>query len=230
MDCFVDFYEQLEAFISAPRNEYSVDLSNDVIDEEYFEKIDYASSSIVALFDNHISNQGIHDTLHELINTRRRKNFDDLKLCLMIDVIRCYYGLGHRTSLSSPEGIALLLLLVKLFRNDYTITFQGLDSIPNDIINLDGLVPYISDCSDLIDIPVDESVISTILLRFDPKYDRSYRIALYRLCEAISTVDGVISVSEREFLMALLHLDDDDVTNDIEIDTIFNQPSHENEE
>lgn len=165
----------------------------------------------------------MHVALRERINTRRRKNYDDLKLILMVDIIRAYEGLDHSTRLNSPEGIAPLLLLVKFFRPDYFITFQGLQTIHTDIINLDGIVPYISACSDEIDIPKEESIVSTLLQEVHPKADRTYRMCLYYLFEAVSQVDGVISQSEREYLMTLLNLDDEDVSNDINIESIFNQ-------
>ena len=117
----------------------------------------------------------------------------------------------------------MLMLLVKFFRPDYFISYIGLKEIPTDIINLDGLVPYISACSDQIDIPMEESVISLLLQEAHPNADRTYRSAMYVLYEAISEVDGVISQAEKEYLMTLLRLDDDDVSNDIDIDSIFNR-------
>ncbi len=111
------------------------------------------------------------------------------------------------------------MLLVKLFRPDYFITYDGLASIPTDIINLDGIVPYVSACSEQIDTSKEERVISSLLQEAHPKADRTYRICLYYLFEAVSEVDGVISQSEKEYLMTLLHLDDDDVSNDIDIET-----------
>ena len=231
MDCFNEFYERLEALTQPPVVEdddeleiiddsFKSDLSVG-IDEKYFDKIDQASSMILSFYERYIADTRMHVALHERVNTRRRKNYDDLKLMLMVDVIRAYEGLNHSTRLNCPEGIALLMLLVKFFRPDYFISYQGLKEIPEDIINLDGLVPYISDCSEQIDIPLEESVISNLLQDAHPNADKTYRSAMYRLFEAISEVDGVISLSEREYLMTLLRLDDDDVTNDINIDSIF---------
>ena len=233
MDCFNEFYERLDALTQLPvldeddallasEDEIVLDLSNG-IDAAYFEKIDHATSTVLTFYEKYVADTKMHQVLHDRINTRRRKNYDDLKLMLLVDVIRAYDGLNHSTSLNSPEGLALLLLLVKFFRPDYFISYDGLKSIPTDIINLDGLVPYISNCSDQIDIPMDESVISLLLLEAHPKADRTYRICLYSLYEAIAEVDGVISLSEREYLMTLLRLDDDDVSNDIDIDSIFNR-------
>ncbi len=231
MECFAEFYELLENLTQPPviegddelgiiGDDFKSDLSTG-IDEKYFDKIDQASSMIMSFYERYIADTRMHVALHGRVNTRHRKDYNDLKLMLMIDVVRAYEGLNHSTRLNCPEGIALLLLLVKFFRPDYFISYQGLKAIPTDIINLDGLVPYISNCSDQIDIPMEESVISVLLQDVHPKADKTYRIAMYALFEAISEVDGVISLSEREYLMSLLRLDDDDVTNDIVIDSIF---------
>ena len=231
MECITDFYELLETLVQPPVIEqddeqgslndvFTNDLSEG-IEESYFEKVDQTTSMLLSFYDRYIADTRMHIALHERVNTRRRKNYDDLKLMLMIDVVRAYEGLNHSTRLNCPEGIALLLMLVKFFRPDYFISYQGLKAIPTDIINLDGLVPYIANCSEQIDIPMEESVISILLQDVHPKADKTYRIAMYALFEAISEVDGVISRSEREYLMTLLRLDDDDVANDIVIDSIF---------
>ncbi len=240
MVCFTEFYELLETLAQPPVIEEDVEqgcfedvFMNDLsegIEESYFEKIDQATSMILSFYERYIADTRMHIALHERVNTRRRKNYDDLKLMLMIDVVRAYEGLNHSTRLNCPEGIALLLLLVKFFRPDYFISYQGLKAIPSDIINLDGLVPYISNCSEQIDIPMEESVISILLQDAHPNADKTYRIAMYALFEAISEVDGVISRSEREYLMTLLRLDDDDVTNDIVIDSIFTREAQASQE
>lgn len=240
MECFTEFYELLENLtqptvieeddeLGTIDDDFKSDLSTG-IDEKYFDKIDQASSMILSFYERYIADTRMHVALHERVNTRRRKDYNDLKLMLMIDVIRAYEGLNHSTRLNCPEGIALLLLLVKFFRPDYFISYLGLKAIPTDIINLDGLVPYISNCSDQIDIPMEESVISVLLQDVHPKTDKTYRIAMYALFEAISEVDGVISRSEREYLMTLLRLDDDDVTNDIVIDSIFTREAQASQE
>lgn len=240
MECFTEFYELLENLtqptvieeddeLGTIDDDFKSDLSTG-IDEKYFDKIDQASSMILSFYERYIADTRMHVALHERVNTRRRKDYNDLKLMLMIDVIRAYEGLNHSTRLNCPEGIALLLLLVKFFRPDYFISYLGLKAIPTDIINLDGLVPYISNCSDQIDIPMEESVISVLLQDVHPKADKTYRIAMYALFDAISEVDGVISRSEREYLMTLLRLDDDDVTNDIVIDSIFTREAQASQE
>ena len=232
MDCFTDFYERLEMLTAIPEPEldeegnpiivedFTTDLSNG-ISVEYFDKVDHASTMLRDFYEKYIADPRMHQALHELVNTRHRKNYDDLKLMLMIDVIRAYEGLDHSTRLNSPEGIALLLLLVKLFKPDYFIPYEGLKAIPTDIINLDGILPYVAVCSEEVEFTDESIVVSALLQNVHPKADRTYRICLYHLFEAIAEVDGVISQSEREYLMTLLRLDDDDVSNDIIIDSIF---------
>ena len=225
MESFIDFYERMESLTRIPEKnsdgedaEYeviTVDVSNEEVTLDYYNKIDYYSSLLVSFYENYIADPKMHQALHGLFNTHRRKNYDDLKLILMVDVIRAYEGLDHSTSLQTPEGITLLLLLVKLFRPDYSISYEGLKEIPSDIIDLDGIVPYIAACSDEIKMEQEESIISILLQDVNPKAEISYRKCLYFLFDAVSNVDGMVSISEKEYLMSLLKLDDDDVSNDI---------------
>lgn len=228
MECFTDFYERLEALTVLPTNNstddteddvITVDISNPNISIDYFNKIDHLSSVLVAFYDNYIADARMHQALHELFNTRRRKNYDDLKLSLMVDVVRAYEGLDHSTSLQTPEGIALLMLLVKMFRPDYFINYSELNAVPSDIINLDGIVPYISACSDEMSTVEEGLIISKLLSGVHSKAEPTYRKCLYYLFEAVSNVDGVISISEKEYLMELLNLNDDDVSNDISVES-----------
>jgi hypothetical protein len=228
MECFTDFYERLEALTVLPTNNstddteddvITVDISNPNISIDYFNKIDHLSSVLVAFYDNYIADARMHQALHELFNTRRRKNYDDLKLALMVDVVRAYEGLDHSTSLQTPEGIALLMLLVKMFRPDYFINYSELNAVPSDIINLDGIVPYISACSDEMSTVEEGLIISKLLSGVHSKAEPTYRKCLYYLFEAVSNVDGVISISEKEYLMELLNLNDDDVSNDISVES-----------
>lgn len=225
MECFIDFYEKLDtltydADVSNPEESFdtdiiTVDISNDNTTYDYFNKIDHLSSILISFYEKYIADAKMHQALHELYNTRRRKNYDDLKLILMVDIIRAYEGLDHSTSLQTPEGIALLLLLVKLFQPNFFITYEGLKDIPSYIIDLDGIVPYIAACSDELKMEQDDSIISLLLQSVHPKAEVLYRKCLYYLFEAVSNVDGTVSISEKEYLMSLLRLDDDDVTNDI---------------
>lgn len=228
MECFTDFYERLEALTVLPTNNstddteddvITVDISNPNISIDYFNKIDHLSSVLVAFYDNYIADARMHQALHELFNTRRRKNYDDLKLALMVDVVRAYEGLDHSTSLQTPEGITLLMLLVKMFRPDYFINYSELNAVPSDIINLDGIVPYISACSDEMSTVEEGLIISKLLSGVHSKAEPTYRKCLYYLFEAVSNVDGVISISEKEYLMELLNLNDDDVSNDISVES-----------
>lgn len=235
MDCFTDYYEQLERLTTIPEPEFDeygkpivaknvvTDLSAG-INESYFNKVDNASSRIQFFYERYVADTKMHQTLHSFVNTRRRKNYDDLKLMLMIDIVRGYEGLNHSTRLNSPEGIALLLMLVKIYCPDNNITYDTLKEIPETIINLDGLIPFIANCANRInDILSENSIISTLLLEAHPKIEETYRICLYYFFEAVAEVDGFISNSEREFLLTLLRLDDNDVTTDIVIESIFNQ-------
>lgn len=239
MDSFKSFFERLEELrqlqteLMVSRegdndetpvysNELFVDLTKSSVTVEYFEKVETIASLLVSFFDNSIATTAVHNALYNKTLLYKRRTYDDLKLCMMIDVLRCYDGLNHNTSLSTKEGMALLMLLVKVYQPEYMMTYQNLSQVPESIINLDALVPYIAQCSDEINISQDKMIISELLQDAgSTKNDVLYRTALYRFCEAISEADGVITQSEKEWLMSVLRLDDDDLSNDINIESIF---------
>lgn len=197
--------------------EFTVDLSSAGVTEEYFDKVDWACQSLVIFYENNIANTEMHGAFYDIMIGPRKRNYDDLKFCLIMDIFRCYSGLDHSTSLNQPEGIALLLLLTRLFLPEKLFTFYNLPEIPESVINLDAIVSYAAAGSDEVGIPSEELIIATLLSKVRPKYETLYRKVLYRFCEAISEVDGTVSRFEDEFLKSLLRLDDDDPTNDIEM-------------
>lgn len=220
-DSYEDNYdedsENGETLQNVDDEEFTVDLSGANVTEEYFDNVDWAAQSLVTFFENHLVNSEVHKAFYDITVGPRRRNYDDLKFCLLIDIERCYSGLNHHTSLNTPEGIALLLLLTRLFMPEKMFGYAGLSQVPESVINLDAMVAYASMGSEEIDIPADELVIAHLLSEARPKSENLYRKVVYRFCEAISEVDGSISRSEEEFLKSLLRLDDDDPDNDIEM-------------
>lgn len=200
----------------ADNDEFSVDLSGVNVTEAYFDNFDWAAQNIVTFFDNHLVNSDVHKAFYDVLVGPRRRNYDDMKFCLLIDIERCYVGLNHSTSPNTPEGIALLLLLTRLFMPQKLFGYAGLNQVPESVINLDAIVAYASMGSEEIDIPADELVIARLLAEVKPNSEVLYRKVIYRFCEAISEVDGTVSRSEDEFLKAILRLDDDP-DNDIEM-------------
>ena len=199
----------------------TIDLTRSGVTRDYYSLIDERSDNLLTFFQLRIANQEVRDALQEVVSIEGYQGDEDLMLCLLMDFVHCFEELDHRTNFSACEGLALLNLMVKVYRPDYYMTFEELSEVPQFIINLDGMVSFIEECIEETEIIKDQSLVSFLLQKVNPEAGKEYRILLYKLCEAISEVDGVISVSEREFLMNVLRLDDDDINNDIEIDSIF---------
>ena len=223
MKAYTDYFDRLNLVINQnyDLDEVTVDLTNSGITREYYAKIDERSDAILDFFQNKIANQEVRNALKEITTIEGYRDDDDLMLCLLMDIVHCFDGLDHPTSLSTCEGIALLNVMEKVYRPDYYMSFEELSVVPSFIINLDAMVTYIVACIEATDIMKSQSIISVLLQKVNPEADKEYRILLYRFCEAISEVDGVISILEREFLMNILRLDDNDVTTDIHTDSIF---------
>ena len=58
---------------------------------------------------------------------------ENTKICLIIDVLRCYEGLGHPTTFTTPEGVALLIFLDKMLGNKEITSFDMTQSLFNNV-------------------------------------------------------------------------------------------------
>lgn len=225
MNAFDRYFEQLRyvTSINPDIDAVTSDLTSSGVTREYFNKIDERCNNLLDFFQEKVTKQDVRDALQGIVTMEGYQDDEDLMLCLLMDFVHCFEGLDHRTSLNSREGLALLNVIAKVYRPDYYMSFEELSEIPQFIINLDSMVSYIGGCIEETDVMKNQSIVSVLLQIVNPEADKEYRILLYKLCEAISEADGVISISEREFLMNVLRLDDDDVTNDIITDSIFNR-------
>lgn len=224
MSAFSDYFNHLNVVINTnyDLDDIPINLTNSGVTREYYTKIDERCDALLVFYQKEIAKPEVRAVLQELVTIDGYKDDEDLMLCLLMDFVHCFEELGHSTSLNTCEGIALLNVMEKVYRPDYYMSFEELSEVPQFIINLDGMVSYIEGCIEATDLLKTQSIISVLLEPLNQNADKEYRVLLYRLCESISEADGVISREEREFLMSILRLDDDDVTNDIETDSIFN--------
>lgn len=225
MSAFSEYYKQLSIVTSQNYDSHDIltDLTISGVTQDYFNSIDQKSDALLEFYLNQISNPVLHNNLKELFDFGDSKDNDDLMLCLLMDIVYCFESMNHPTSLNTCEGFALLNIMEKVYRPDYYMSFEDLSEVPSFIINLDSMLSYIEGCIDEVKMIKEQSLVSVLLQKIDPNSDKEYRILLYKLCEAISEADGVISISERDLLMSILRLDDDDVSNDIETDSIFSK-------
>lgn len=234
MESFKNFFECLEnvqdTFIRGhfylegeddPQEETTVDIFSNGVTEEYFENVDRITNLLMQFYEYRIATTPVHNALYDQAMLNKRRNYDDLKLCMLIDVLRCYEGLNHPMSLDSKEGLGLLLLLVKMYSQGTLIAYENLSKISTAVINMDALIPYAFAASSEINFPENSIIVSSLLQQVNAGLDVTYRTLLYRFCEAVSQADGEISRAEKEWLMTILRLDDEDTSNDINIDSIF---------
>lgn len=218
MDSFDLYLERLEHWKSLEDSGMTVNYHERGIDEVYFENIDKTSSLLIKFFHKYIENITVNRELFTTIGHHPKQTFEELKLCFVIDVYRCFNGLDHSTSFNTQEGFGLMLFLSKMYAPECVYTYKNIQDVSESTLGLIELVPYIAQCSYELPDREYELFISKLLLNVDPQKDVAYRRFLYSFCKAISEADGVISISEKEWLETILHLDDDDPTNDITID------------
>ena len=164
-------------------------------------------------YHKYLTEKNIQQAVNDVLQDERAVN---VKFCLLMDVLRCYDGLGHPTSFATPEGIALMVLLGKLLGIGEVNSYEQLKSVNSATLSLLDIIPYLSQCSDELGNRYS-LFLSSIIERISPEADRQYRAVLYNICKRIAEVDGEISLSEQEWLKEIALMNDDDPSNDIDI-------------
>ena len=216
MDKFVDLYDQYALYKEKAEEddkEFTTDLLRYEITKDYFHKVNRATELLRKFYDAKLGNPTIRNSVAYQLNSN---NADNVKFCLLIDVLRCYDGLSHPTTFTRPEGIALMMLLDKIIGNNEIIAYGQLQDVSSSTLSLIDLVPYLSECSDELGNKYS-LFLPTIFEKKAPELERLYRRLLYNLCKAIAEVDGEITPAEEDWLREIALLNDDDPNNDIDI-------------
>ncbi|MBR6287034.1 MAG: hypothetical protein IKR18_08630 [Bacteroidaceae bacterium] len=217
MESFENLYEQyynlIERIQESTNNELTTDLLQFGITKDYFEEVVKATSLLQNFYDKYLATDNIQCAINERLIDNHAEN---TKFCMLIDVLRCYEGLGHPTSFTTPEGIALMVLLGKVLGMGEVNSYEQLSAINPATLSLIDIIPYIGECSDELG-EKNSLFMSTIFEVEAPGIDRLYRKLLYNLCKRIAEVDGEISIPEKEWLEDIALLADGDPNNDIDI-------------
>lgn len=194
-------------------SEITTNLLQSGITREYFDKVNTAIELLQKFYDRYLISNRVFDAVSVRLSSSRNEN---VKFCMLIDIMRCYDGLDHPTSFNTPEGVALMLLMDKMIGNAKIERYEQLANVSSKTLELIDIIPYINECS--YEIGNRYSLfMSNVFEKTNPDIDRLYRRLLYNLCKHIAEVDGVITISEKDWLNEIALLNDDDPNNDIDI-------------
>ncbi len=206
-------YTQLRKKLNEEPDSFSVDLLQNGITEEYYNKVDVATSLLCKFYEVKLLPLNLHNALAYRLNDN---HYENLKICLLIDVIRSYEGLGHATSFNTPEGIALMILLDKMIGNKEIVTYRQLAKVSTATLSLIDIIPSLSECSESLGDRYS-LYIASLLNKKSPEAMKIYRKLIYHLCKTIAEVDGQISEVEEDWLKEIALLNDNDLNNDIDV-------------
>ena len=213
---YEQYYNLLERIQESNSNDFATDLLQYNITQDYYSQVDKAAGLLKNFYEKYLKRDNIEEAINERFQSNRAEN---VKFGLLVDVLRCYDGLDHPTSFTTPEGIALMVLLGKILCVGEIQSYEQLESINSATLSLIDIIPYISKCSD--ELGNKYSLFLSNMIEIEsPDIDRLYRMLLYNLCKKIAEVDGKISLSEEEWLNEIALLNDDDPDNDIDISGI----------
>lgn len=217
MESLNTLYEQYNHLKSKLQNDVDSEITTNLlqsgITREYFDKVNTALELLLKFYDRHLSNIRIHDAVCASLNSQRKEN---VKFCMLIDIMRCYDGLDHPTSFNTPEGVALMMLVDKMIGEAKIERYEQLARVSSTTLELIDIIPYINECS--YELGNRYSLfMSSIFEKVSLDMDKLYRRLIYNLCKPIAEVNGVITISEKDWLNEIALLNDDDPENDIDI-------------
>lgn len=216
MDKFSQLYDQIALYkekINQDDSDFTTNLLQYGITEDYFLKVRRAVELLFRFYEAKLANTTIRNAVAYRLN---HNHADNVKICLLIDVLRCYDGLSHPTTFTKPEGIALMVLLDKMIGEGIIMSYNQLSAVDSATLSLIDLVPYLSECSEQLGSKYS-LYLPTIFEKKAPDMQQLYRRILYNLCKTVAEIDGEISAAEEEWLNEIALLNDDDPNNDIDI-------------
>ena len=142
---YVQYYNLIENIQENADNGFATDLLQYGITKEYYEEVVKATILLQNFYDKHLANDVIRSVVSERLDDNSAEN---VKFCMMADVMRCYNGLGHPTSFTTPEGIAFMVLLGKVFGLGEVNSYEELGTVNSATLSLIDIIPYISEFSD----------------------------------------------------------------------------------
>lgn len=216
LDILYEQYNRLHEMQCADNGGLAVNLLQYGITEEYYDRINKVATYLVEFYDKYLVNDDIRIAVSELFDDERPEN---VKFCFLIDVLRCYDGLEHPTTFTTPEGIALMIMLGKVFGFGEITSYIQMSEVYAGTVNLNDIIPYIFECSE--ELGKRHSLVMSNVLTSD--VDRLYRIVLYNFCKNIAEVDGEITLSEQDWLNEIALLNDGDPTTDIDMTNLLNE-------
>ena len=217
MESLDNLYEQYYVVVANIQEGQDSDTTTDLlqygITKSYFDEVVKASGLMQNFYKKYLTVRNISNAVCEKLLDDHAEN---VKFCMLVDVMRCYDGMDHPTSVTTSEGIAIMILLGKVLGVGEINSYEQLGEVNSATLSLLDIIPYIGACSDELGKRYS-LFMSGIFEKEAPDVDRLYRMLLYNLCKKIAEVDGEISMSEQEWLNEIALLNDDDPTNDIDI-------------
>lgn len=209
-----EHYDRLKAELQGDlENDVTTNLLQSGITREYFDKVNAAIELLQKFYDRHLKSNQIHEAVAAQLNSTRKEN---VKFCMLIDIMRCYDGLDHPTSFNTPEGVALMMLVDKMIGESKIERYEQLAGVSSTTLELIDIIPYINECS--YELGNRYSLfMSSVFEKVSLDMDKLYRRLIYNLCKHIAEVNGVITISEKDWLNEIALLNDDDPENDTDI-------------
>ncbi len=197
------YHEEIEAAKNTTNN----------ISEKYYNQVIKAAEDLYADYENVLKIQGL-ETLVDSMGVKIVINGSSIlsvrekvRLLFLVDIIRCYIGLGHPIDLDSKEGLGVLYFIAltkgcsKNKPYTYLSTLKGAyQSEASSIIK--GVKAYI-DASPAIS---ETFMLSRLLSTKDTMLHQKFLVDIYRFASITAKADNTVTKEEAEWLGNIMKL------------------------
>jgi SpoVK/Ycf46/Vps4 family AAA+-type ATPase len=220
-------------------NKNSGNVSAKSSNDNYFNNVCDAVEKLMAFYKKLINDKTFQSIWDEHIKVSLNINGQEtedfatkIKTLFLIDITRCYLGLGHSIDLKSKEGTGLILLMART--NMESVSIDTFNTIKNTLIG--SMENYLNQIKSMIDnnlLPQleDVFVISFALGKYDVLLQKQYLVLLYRFMSITAKADGKLTEQEEKWLSELLKMSENNNGNNVKItkkSSVENSPSELN--
>ena len=174
------------------------------VSEAYYRDVTAACQKIVA-FKNIVC---LNDSARKAITSAfdwREDYWDYCSSLILVDIFRCFEGLGAGVSLETKEGFGFMLLMWGLSSDKEYLPYTQIDEYQKIILSATNLMQSTKDLADKA-APRGKMVLPDILSSCDSALCDRYLVLLYRWASIVAAADDKITEKEKQLLANLVRL------------------------
>ena len=144
---------------------------------------------------------------------------DKTKMLFLIDIVRCYMGLGHNVDISSKSGYGVFYFVLRAsglhpikYADAYSIMSVKNKSLVKTVV--DEIAKTVKSTPE----PPERFIVSALMGQYNNNRKQKYLVSLYRFASVAAKADNVVTDEEAKWLSEIMKLQGDANVREIAIE------------